>query len=137
MKLVYRIVMLIVLLIAVLAVMQKLTPTTISSLLGDDLRPYNWCPAGANQIEVYKDGGIQIIQNPDFLPSVCEIMIGSFNMNTHLVFTPLFAVSIDGKGKVQIEKANRPGLFRVKDLPFASTQLEKTLDRLDLLPRKQ
>ncbi len=107
--------------------------SAISLLLGNDLRPLNWCSGKTSKIEILNnEGGIQkTLENSLEISSLCETMIGGVTADKldQAVFVRRLVARGSEKEEKVLEQSKDGSLFRVQGLPFTSPMLEKALQR--------
>ncbi len=110
------------------------TNNAVALLLGDDLRPLNWCPEKVTEVTLLhslKEASLTV-KSAQELSAFCELMIGPVNqdqLNQAKFDKRLQADSLTRSITVILEQSQDGKLFRVQGMPFSSPMLEKVLSR--------
>jgi hypothetical protein len=107
---------------------------SLESLIGNDLRPFNWCPENVETAEIIsKDGAtIKKIELEAEVSAFCKILIGSVKkdqLDAAQFKNRIRSYSIYRNQINYLEQSDDKKLFRIKGLVFSSKMLEEVLER--------
>ncbi len=94
-----------------------------------DAQKMNWCPLAVNKITVISNK--REISNTDELYKVCETESEPYELKDleKVSFQPFLSAFSGDTEQVTLEKGSTPGFFRIGDLPFRSSSLEKEVSK--------
>lgn len=104
---------------------------SLGVLLGNDLKPHNWCPLETSEVEIFGDDGsaVKKVTAVVDISLLCEIMVGSFSndgVDEKAYVKRLAAKGKDGKTRILEQIPEKP-IFKVQGLPFSSPMLLKNI----------